>query len=326
MGSLWIVDRTHGQLGNRCILMSSAYAWCLECGHDLYYPSFTRYADYFPRLANQWIISPTRPSVSSASPRARAMFQDAFTRAFRGASRLGLIRGRYRPRLGGTSGDLPPTDMAVETGRGRYILFSWRFTNPAGLAKYRAQVRELLTPHSSALDHCARVLAALPAGRMRIGVHVRHRDYRTFYGGLFFQTAEQYREHMVAAAARFATRRPLFVVFSDEPRSEREFEGLDVVLAGGNLVEDLTLMSRMEMVIGPVSTFNAFAGYLGAIPVWHTGERAAKYGFEWNYRGLPVVYSLEEAARAIQTRELPAATGGVDRPMNIPEGTLVVGA
>ncbi|MFN0010563.1 MAG: hypothetical protein ACKVS8_02845 [Phycisphaerales bacterium] len=299
MGSVWIVDRTHGQLGNRCILLSSAYAWCLECGHDLYYPSFTRYADLFPRLAHQWIPSPTDPSPTRASAATRARFQHAFTLAFRGGSRLGLIRGRYRPRLGGKSGDLPPTDPLVEDGRKRYVLFSWRFTNPLGLAKYHAQIRAMLTPQPEVVAGTEDFIAALPQSRMRIGVHVRHRDYRGFANGAFYQPVESYARTMHAAAQRFADRRPVFVVCSDERRSESEFPGLDVVISRGNLIEDMARLSRMHLVIGPVSTFNAFAAYLGGIPAWHTGERAAAHGFEWNYRGLPVVYSLEDAAKAV---------------------------
>jgi hypothetical protein len=60
------------------------------------------------------------------------------------------------------------------------------------------------------------VEAARPKGDFLVGVHVRHRDYRSFMDGRYFYPFTTYVELMRSVAAMVAPRRAAFFVCSDE--------------------------------------------------------------------------------------------------------------
>jgi hypothetical protein len=293
MGQVWIIDRSHAQLGNRLIFVASVYAWCLEHGHTLRYPSFHRYAHLFPSFERRWWGDPAAEPNCPLSRPNLVRFQKAAVLALRGLSRLGLFTGRLRPPTGVDVALLAPSDAAFPPpGRGRYVLFSWRFSNPEGLRKHRAKILELLRPQPGVSEDARAFAGALPPGRLRIGVHIRHRDYRLFKGGKFFIPIEGYREQMARLRERYASHRPVFVIFSDEPRRAEEFDGFDVHLSGGTMIQDLHRMAGCDVIVGPPSTFNVWAAYVGGGITLHIGPAASEEGMDWNYRGLPVTQDL----------------------------------
>ncbi len=73
---------------------------------------------------------------------------------------------------------------------------------------------------------------------------------------------------MQEVATRYSSFRPQFIIFSDEKREISEFEGLDVVLAPGNLIEDLYSMARCDLIIGSLaSTYCGWAAWYGNVPL-----------------------------------------------------------
>ena len=78
-----------------------------------------------------------------------------------------------------------------------------------------------------------------------------------------------------------------FVVFSDETIDESHFEGLPCYFAHGSAVEDQWLMSQCDYLMGPPSTFSAWASFMGKVPLARMWS--AEYGLkreDFAYRGL----------------------------------------
>ncbi len=316
MATVWLVEKpgSNAQLGNRLILLSSVLAWCLEDGHQLYCPSFGRYAHLFPVFAAQVCCAPTDPRPSRVPtaliPRARGLM----LRVVRGLNRVGLMRGRLAGADGGRARmDLPPTagfDAATRDGRGRFLLFSWRFGNPDGLVKHRETILQRIQPAEAVMVDTRAFVSRLDAARPWVGVHVRRTDFAGFAHGDYFYAVERYHEEMKAlerlcvAAGRA---KPLFVIFGDEPRVPGEFPGSDVVISAGSLIHDMARLACMDLILGPVSTFSAYAAFVGGTRVHHFGTPATAHNLEWAYRGLPIVHSREEALAHLVSRPLGAA-------------------
>lgn len=307
MRELWIADRHKGQLGNKLMFFAAAYAWCLEEGAKLYWPTLHRYADLFPAMAGQRLISPNDPSPVDESPARRAARQQRTAFWLRLAAKLRVLPGVVRKPSGYVAVALPPTWQEFPSPalrvRGRLYMTAWRFFNPVGIRRHRDAILAATRPQPEIERDADRFASALAPDRLWIGVHVRGGDYAGFVGGKHFHPVERYVAEMHAVAERFRARRPGFVIFSDQPRNAAEFPGLDVLLSAGSAIEDLTRMSRLKLVIGPLSTFSAWAMYRSGGVAFHFGPPAKEDGLEWVYSGYPVARSLEEAARGFERVE-----------------------
>ena len=122
-----------------------------------------------------------------------------------------------------------------------------------------------------------RRLASLPAADIRLGVHVRRGDYRTWHQGRYFFTDEQY----INLIRQFLTlhegkRIQVFVCGNDPQLDEDSYRQALAIpdlrsptrslsappylfFPKGNPGEDLYLLSQCDWLIGPPSTFTLVA-------------------------------------------------------------------
>jgi hypothetical protein len=299
MRELWIIDRHTGQLGNKLMFLAAAYAWCLEEQARLRLPAFHKYAGLFPALAAAELGPPEIAAPAGANaPRDRRLVL-----CLRAAARLRLLPGVLRKPSGLAAIALPPTCEAFPPprlrARRRLFMTAWRFFNPLGLRRHRAAILAATRPQADVERNADRFIGALDPARLWIGIHVRAGDYATFRGGKHFHPVARYAAEMRAAADRFRARRPAFVLFSDAPRSAAEFPGFDVILSAGSAIEDLARMSRLKLVIGPMSTFSAWAMYRAGGVAFHFGPPASEDGLDWVYSGYPVARDLDSVAEAL---------------------------
>jgi hypothetical protein len=101
-----------------------------------------------------------------------------------------------------------------------------------------------------------------------IGVHVRRGDYEQFVGGRYFYSLEQYAAVMDRVRALFPDQAVAFWVCSNESLSPDSFPGLAVFAGLGGIMEDLYALARCDYVIGPPSTFSAWASFYGQVPLY----------------------------------------------------------
>lgn len=314
---LWIFDRQSGRIGNQLMFLCAAYAYALAEERLLYFPSFARYAQHFPVLARSRYHSPNDPTPDPRAPDVRARSAERLGALARGLARVRLLPGVVRKPSGCTAIALPPSSADFPPPRQRrarrLIMLNWRWFNPVGLWQFRDAILAATAFTPEIESDAATFVAALDPAKRWVGVHVRGTDYRLFMGGRHFHTLDVYRDHMrlVADRLRRDDARPVgFVIFSDEPRTAEEFKGFDVVLSNGQAINDLARMSRLKALIGPMSTFTAWAMFRAGGAAWHIGPRAFEDGLGWVYEGYPVVHSPEALSAALSEAE----TKGVYTP------------
>ena len=126
------------------------------------------------------------------------------------------------------------------------------------------------------------------ADRHLIGVHIRRRDYKTFVGGRYYFDDSVYRREMQRVMDfRKDCVNKMSLVFSDENIDETSFAELPCRFMHGTEVEDQWMMSQCDYLMGPPSTFSAWASFMGKVPLARMRDKDYELKPEdFAYRGL----------------------------------------
>jgi hypothetical protein len=311
MAQVIVVRNNRCQLANQLLHIASVYAWCRARGHTLNYLAFGDYARHFPVFRDNplGVLIGPRPAwaaVGGVGVGGLGGVGGVLGLAVPAAARLAAGSGLFGPRLRARHRDpqvcLPPTDPTFREPEGRRVFVEgWNLRNPLGLAQYAAEIRTLLAPGEEAAERTRVFRALLPKDRLLIGVHVRHRDYRTFLNGQLYMPVEEFRDTMRRLADRHARARPHFVVCSDEPRDAGEFPGLDCTISGGDLIDDMHRLAGCDAIVGPLSTYSMWAAYVGGVRVRHYKARPDE-PISFAGEGYPTLFSDAELDAWLEAR------------------------
>ena len=263
-----------GQLGNRVYIFAQFIAWAMECGVEVWNPSFDEYARYFKatRLDALCRYPPRKFSPGGSAAARRLIYNASYY-----AARL-LVRSRARARfrfLRAVAIDweeevdlCDPAFVAEVSGRRLTFAQGWQFRAPAALKKHADAVREFFRPLD---EHEANVAALVAQARGRgdvlVGVHVRRGDYKTFMGGQYFYEPETYAEVLGRVEACFPGRRVVFLVCSNEGLKPGTFSRFETVAGTGHFVEDMYALAACDYIVGPPSTYTMWASFYGGTPL-----------------------------------------------------------
>ena len=258
-----------GRLANRLMLFAHFIGAACEHGFAVANPALRHYAQYFPRAADDLFCRFPSGRALWAPRGSRHLLYEATlwtAKMLGGLQRRGRDVGLIRLKRGQQL-DLDSPAFLEATRRHRLLFVrGWRFRSSEDCARHRKVIRDYLTPWD---HHLARSRASLePArrrGRFVVGVHVRRGDYRTFQGGRFYYSLSQYRAIMMRVEAAFPSENVSFLVCSDEPVPSDAFGGLDVVRGPGHELEDLYALAECDRLIGPPSTYSAWASFYGGV-------------------------------------------------------------
>lgn len=117
------------------------------------------------------------------------------------------------------------------------------------------------------------LLACMPEADVRLGLHIRRGDYRTWHNGCYYYSDEQYigvlRQFM---AMHTGQRVQVFICGNDPELDESTYRQAfpDTVLTfpKGSAIEDLYLLSQCDWLMGPPSTFTLVASMYRDVPLY----------------------------------------------------------
>ena len=67
----------------------------------------------------------------------------------------------------------------------------------------------------------------------------------------------------------FSDKKIVFLICSDQVWKESDFQGFNVQLAKGQIIEDLYSLSKCDYILGAPSTYSAWASFYGNVPLYH---------------------------------------------------------
>jgi len=282
-----IVQGLTSQLGNQLVLMSNFIAFAKSKGWSMHYYGFGKYAEHFEFTSRGPVVSypprpgdPLRPISTGKIRRLELLLKYPIVPRFFYTSnvvykRRGLLSPRKIVHLSLGALDACNLDDASEPllqpamGASTVIFTGWKYRAADSFDVYAAELRELFTPKESYMRNVKALLQNARQGcDMLVGLHVRGTDYKTHLGGRFYYDHEVYRRKMQEVIALFPGKKVRFLLCSDEPKTISSFEGFDVVQSTGIVIEDLYLLAGCQRIIGPPSTYSAWASFYGLVPVY----------------------------------------------------------
>lgn len=275
-----LTDRA-GQLGNQIVRFAHFIAFAERSGVPVAHAHFRPYADYFPAFANDPLCRyPSAEDVRPGRARASALIARAlgYVAPARRSSKIAIVRLK-----GPNEFDLE-ADSFVELARHVKYVFvkGFLFRNYEGFAAEANRLRKIFTPREDRLDRARATVAAAKGDADRVvGVHIRRGDYAEWNGGRYFWSDQEYAQLMTAAAAEWPGQTIRFLVCSNESWDPATLH--DSGPGPGHEIEDMYALAQCDAILGPPSTFSAWASFWGRVPLWSVTEPTARpsFGVAW---------------------------------------------
>lgn len=286
MKSTVIISAKAGRLGNRLFLSAYFMANALRHGYRIMNPALGEYAECFEGSAGDpWC----------GFPRAGATWEPEFASQCREV--ILMVSSAVSGVMHGRSVDIRSTadasdavyDLNGEGYRelldrgGFFFAKGWKFRDDVNLVRYRRIIADYFTPVPAIREKAENVvLRARLSGSPVIGIHIRQGDYRGWKGGAHYFETSQYAHWMREVTALNSGEKPTFLICSSDPVDLREFGHLPVVEGPGEVVADLHALSLCDAIMGPPSTFSAWASYCGSVPLCmlqNHGQEISKFDF-----------------------------------------------
>jgi len=185
------------------------------------------------------------------------------------------------------SGVFPPGEISFEVPEvvraekaAILALAGWRFRDEGALEKHGDTVRRIFTPRESYRKIISESVNPLKAQCDRlVGIHVRQGDYARFRNGRYLYSDQVYSRVMREVAEQLPgiTR---FLLSSDEPIAEGRFKGFSFRRCVGQELVDLYSLAQCDYILGPPSTYSAWASFYGKVPLFHIDTPDTQVTFE----------------------------------------------
>ena len=270
-----------GELGNQLWNYASVLAYAREKGYDCVCPAFFQYERFFPKVKtcfwSKFFFSP----LYYFFPHRRNFINrlSNFSQPFRfGRKNLLLAVKSHDEKNRMELFLLPPSEnnsqrqkaelQKAEEAGSKIIFSGYAFRNPAGMTKYHQFLTEYSSPHPEVTLATDEFIAAARKKHDKlVGVHIRQDDYRTFLGGKYYFSPEQVALILHDFIAKAGLKSVCFVISSDEKIKPEIFSGLNVLFGSGEMMEDIFMLTKTDLIIGSNSSFSIFAAWYGDIPM-----------------------------------------------------------
>lgn len=268
-----VIARKYGQLGNRLFLFAHLIAAARHYGVELRNPCFGDYAHLFPSTHHDlWCrYIPDRPCETPPAIAPSRLSRDVLMSSLAASAKLlhGIGLRRFPAQVirlrSGEECDLLGDRFGDAVASGRPVLVQgWLFRSGPLMQLHADAIREFFRLHADRQTNIRRVIASARRDcDLLIGVHVRRGDYATFQGGQYFFDDTTYATWMQQICDQFPDRRVRFLVCSHETLDETKYRGLNLSRGPGSAVEDMYALAETDWMIGPPSTFTAWAAFMG---------------------------------------------------------------
>ncbi len=172
--------------------------------------------------------------------------------------------------------DIAQKNFLKTVKKSMVLVDGWQFIDANALKKRAQEIRDIFTPNQEFLNRVAQLKQQCYLKYdYVVGVHLRKGDYATFNQGKWLYSDADYCGFLqqIKEFSSFKNKKLGFLLCSDEDVDKGNFEQLSVMTANGNLIEDLYSLSFCDLIIGPPSTYSAWASFYGNIPLLHIAEK-----------------------------------------------------
>lgn len=246
-----IFVRDKGRLCNNILQYGHFYAWGREHGRSTMSMRFAYKYRYFHICHTSHHNFPTY----------------AFAKY---AAKLGLL-----PVVDfGTDGpNDPDRQEALMAGMKHVVAQGWYARWYDLFLKYKQEIIGLFAFDEAVKRAPQQLFGSLPKADVRLGMHVRRGDYRTWHQGRYYYSDEQFIGLIRQFAALHQGQRIQVFICGNDPSLDEEayrraLPDMQLLFPKGNPGEDLYLLSECDYLMGPPSTFTLVASMYHDVPLY----------------------------------------------------------
>jgi hypothetical protein len=271
-----VIHQKTGQLANRVFNISHVLANAIEHGYPVTDYSLAEYAKHFPAFQNNCFGDlPFRSCPHSLL--AKSWFSRIASKAFKLIPKSPFHQTFNFPAKNNTLGQV--ASMAKRS----CLIIDCNFRDHANHVKHSPKIREVFRPHAEVAGKVDALIRELRQGvDVLVGVHIRRGDYQFWNGGAYFYSDAQYLEILSQLTRLFEPtgKTVKFVSCSNETIDGSNYGNLNLTPVRGNLIEDLYTLASCDFIVGPPSTYSAWASYYGEKPLHHVKDPSAVIGLQ----------------------------------------------
>lgn len=147
--------------------------------------------------------------------------------------------------------------------------------------KYKAEIIDLFSFNKDISVKITRYLADSGNQKdIRLGVHIRRGDYKTWHGGKYYFDDDVYINQIRSFAALLPDRNITVYICGNDPALDKtclqkQLPHFNIRFPDGNPAEDLCLLSECDYLIGAPSTFTLVASMYKDIPLYWIEDKDA---------------------------------------------------
>ena len=277
-----IVKGLGSQLGNRLIQLSNFIAFCKENNLAMHYVGFGSYSVFFEFTDTNTNTIHYQSNKSFGALRyLNFLLKYPFVKRYfytenKIIERMGLMPSSEISHLvlgtvDGCDIDNENEPLMIQCHKSKYVIFEgWKYRATKSFDKHSVEIKRLLSPKETYLTNISSLIEKCKQkGEIIIGVHIRQGDYKTHLNGRFYYELSKYHLKMNECIKLFSDKKIVFLICSDQVWKESDFQGFNVQLAKGQIIEDLYSLSKCDYILGAPSTYSAWASFYGNVPLYH---------------------------------------------------------
>ncbi|RYC71474.1 alpha-1,2-fucosyltransferase [Spirosoma sordidisoli] len=165
----------------------------------------------------------------------------------------------------------------LKHARNRTVLaVNWLFRDYENFNKFSDEIRSLFLPKEDVINRSREKIEEIRLTcDILVGIHVRRGDYISFNDGKYFYEDHVYYQHMKNMEKMLPNKKVSFLLCSNEDIEVNNYKDINIVSHRNPFMNDLTLLSYCDYIVGPPSTFSLWASFMGNIPYYHINDRTA---------------------------------------------------
>lgn len=264
--------RTSGQLANRIGLFAHFLAFAIERNFYLLNMNIFPYGKYFSSTNDGLCATYPFNFMYIPANKITKKLMNSFPDIITWLPYVNMIKAQLK------NSEMQEGDIFQLTGQESSQLLDrswmlickgWRFRCYDLVSKHQDKIRDFFKPQANTRAYAKSFLKKVnDRGKIKVGIHMRWGDFRNFLEGKYYYTIDEYKSLMHRFNEIFPGNNTVFIIFCNEPVSDKDFDGLNVVISGGNEIEDLTSMADCDYIIGPPSSYSGWASFYGKVPLY----------------------------------------------------------
>ena len=168
--------------------------------------------------------------------------------------------------------------IATMTSHRHVLVTGWGVRFHHLMPKYKSEIIRLFDFLPAVRQQVAVTMQQSTSEHLKLGVHIRRGDYKTWLGGVLYYDDSQYID-VIRQFAALHPGKPIDVyICSNDPQLNRAYyreqlKDLRVFFPTGSPAEDLCLLSECDYLVGALSSFTLIASMYHNTPLyWMSGE------------------------------------------------------